>query len=443
MKKVVALGCSMLMVASVLAGCGGGKDAGSGDKRVVKFDSFSGGNGQEVFTEMEKAFEEKYKDIDVQLRFEKDLDQVLNKENAKGEYSDVVYYNLGQKSQYLETQLNTGEVMDISDVFKNLDGKIDPAYAENAVVDYYGTGKGKYLLPLKTTPAGFFYNTNLIGEGKKYALPTTWDEMWALGEQARADGTSLFTYPTQGYFDNTLMAMLAESGGLEFFTKAMQYSDNTWESAEGRRVLDTIAKLVSSENLFADTVSNALTKDAFTKNQQAVINGDALFMPNGDWIVGEMAETTPEEFHWGLMALPAYEAGGDRYVSSMTEQIWIPKQAKNSEDAKKFLEFIYSEEGAEIMLKHGNVVPTVNFSEKVDGLSDEGYTKQFFGVYKEAKSVLGAFGAYDSTNTQSINLKDVVFGTINEVATGTKSVDEWQSLLVETWKTLKANPLTK
>ena len=161
--------------------------------------------------------------------------------------------------------------MDISDVFKNLEGKIDPAYAENAVVDYYGTGKGKYLLPLKTTPAGFFYNTNLIGEGKKYALPTTWDEMWALGEQAKADGTSLFTYPTQGYFDNTLMAMLAESGGLEFFTKAMQYSDNTWESAEGRRVLDTIAKLVSSENLFADTVSNALTKDAFTKNQQAVI----------------------------------------------------------------------------------------------------------------------------------------------------------------------------
>ena len=166
-------------------------------------------------------------------------------------------------------------------------------------------------------------------------------------------------------------------------------------------------------------------------------------MPNGDWIVGEMKDTTPEEFHWGLMALPAYEAGGDRYVSSMTEQIWIPKQAKNSEDAKKFLEFIYSEEGAEIMLKHGNVVPTVNFSEKVDGLSDEGYTKQFFSVYKEAKSVLGAFGAYDSTNTQSINLKDVVFGTINEVATGTKSVDEWQSLLVETWKTLKANPLTK
>ena len=166
-------------------------------------------------------------------------------------------------------------------------------------------------------------------------------------------------------------------------------------------------------------------------------------MPNGDWIVGEMEKTTPADFHWGLMALPAFDAGGDRYVSSMTEQIWIPKQAKNSADAKEFLKFIYSDEGAEIMLKHGNVVPTANFSEKVDGLSDDGYTKQFFGVYKNAKSVLGAFAAYDATNTQSLNMKDIVFGTINDVAAGSVSVEEWQAKLVETWKTLSANPLEK
>ena len=41
---------------------------------------------------------------DVQLRFGKELPDVLNKENAKGEYSDVVYYNLGQPSGYTETR---------------------------------------------------------------------------------------------------------------------------------------------------------------------------------------------------------------------------------------------------------------------------------------------------------------------------------------------------
>ena len=34
------------------------------------------------------------------------LQAVLNKENSKGEYSDIVYYNLGQQSQFTETQLN-------------------------------------------------------------------------------------------------------------------------------------------------------------------------------------------------------------------------------------------------------------------------------------------------------------------------------------------------
>ena len=83
---------------------------------VLKFDSFSGGNGEKVFTKLAKAFEKANPDVDVQLRFEKEWPDVLNKENAKGEYSDVVYYNLGQPSGYTETQLNTHEVLDISDV---------------------------------------------------------------------------------------------------------------------------------------------------------------------------------------------------------------------------------------------------------------------------------------------------------------------------------------
>ena len=166
MKKLVALTCAGLMAASVVTGCASNnkEEGGSSDKRVLKVDLFSGGNGEQVFKDLETAFEETHKDVDVQLRVEKELDQVLNKENAKGEYSDVVYYNLGQPSQYTETQLNTKEVMDISDVVKEIN--IDPAYANSSVVQYYGDGKS-YLLPLKTTPAGFFYNTELVGPGKK------------------------------------------------------------------------------------------------------------------------------------------------------------------------------------------------------------------------------------------------------------------------------------
>ena len=122
MKKVITAGLSFAMAASMLAGCSSkpAENSDSGDKRVLKFDSFSGGNGEKVFTKLAKAFEKANPDVDVQLRFEKELPDVLNKENAKGEYSDVVYYNLGQPSGYTETQLNTHEVLDISDVVEEV-----------------------------------------------------------------------------------------------------------------------------------------------------------------------------------------------------------------------------------------------------------------------------------------------------------------------------------
>lgn len=433
MKKILTVGLSVAMVALALTGCSNTKD--ESDKRILKVDLFSGGNGEEVFTALEKAYEKANPDVDVVLRLEKDLPSVLNKENATGEYSDVVYYNLGQPSQFTETQLNTKEVLDISDVVEEID--LDENFKNSRLVQYYGDGKS-YLLPLKTTPAGFFYNTELIGEGKKYALPTTWSEFWALGDQAKADGISLFTYPTAGYFDNTLHALLKQTGGEEFLTDVYNYKEGVWETPQGQQVIDNIAKLVSSTYLHPDTVSNA-QGDNFTINQQNVIDGKALFMPNGDWVVGEMAETTPEDFHWGLMPLPALEKGGDRFVGSMTEQIWIPKQAKNVDDAKAFLKFIYSEEGVKILQDNGNIVPTTDMMDRISEMED-GYTKEFFSVYNDAIPAFGTFAAYDTEALPDISPKKVALETyIDGLASGDTTKDQYKAELIDAWAKFAKN----
>ena len=80
MKKVITAGLSFAMAASMLAGCSSkpAENSDSGDKRVLKFDSFSGGNGEEVFTKLAKAFEKANPDVDVQLRFEKELPDFKN-----------------------------------------------------------------------------------------------------------------------------------------------------------------------------------------------------------------------------------------------------------------------------------------------------------------------------------------------------------------------------
>lgn len=282
----------------------------------------------------------------------------------------------------------------------------------------------------------------MIGEGKKYALPSTWDEMFALGDQLKKEkGPALFTYPVKGYFDNTLIGMYKQLGILD---KALSYDDSTWTSKEGTKILETVGKLVAKENgyLFKDTVANANAKDGFTNNQQAVIDGKALFMPNGYWVKNEMSKTTPEKgFKWGVMALPAFEKDGKRAIASFTEQAWIPKQAKNSADAKKFLEFIYSEEGAEIMLKHDIVAPVKGITDKIDKNSDLG---KAFATYSEknVETIVGAsYAAYDKKALPKLDFNASLYGPIDDIATGKKDVATWKSELIKLWKKLKANPV--
>lgn len=444
MKKLMKVGCSALILATLVAGCGSKDDGKDKDQRILKFDSFSGGNGEEVWKEMAAAFEKANPDVKVEMRFENDLPAVLQKDNATGNYSDLVYYNVGQKSGFTESQLNSGEVMDISDVFEKGKDIIDPAYADCSVSKYLGDGKN-YLAPIMFTPGAFFYNADNFGEGK-YTLPTTWDEMFALGDElkAKSDSPALFTYPVKGYFDNTLIGMYQQLGILD---KALSYDEGTWTSEQGKKILETVGKLVSKDSgyLFKDTVSNANAKDGYLQNQQAIIDNKALFMPNGYWVKNEMGNTTPKDFKWGVMALPAFEKDGKRAIASFTEQAWIPAKAKNADDAKKFLSFIYSEEGAKIMLKYNIVVPIKGVTDLMDKDSD---LSKAFATYGEenVESIVGAsYAAYNTQadNTKSLDFNASLYGPIDEIANGTKDVAAWQSELVKLWATLKANPVQK
>ena len=284
MKKVTALLLTVAMAATMLAGCGSKEEKAESKtedgKKVLKFAAFEGGNGAEIWKNIEKAFEEEHKDVDIELHLSSELDKDLQKDFKNGNVPDVVYYNLGQESGFVETMLKEKAIADISDVFDDeLKGKLVGGITENAAAQPYGDGK-VYLAPIIYTPTGLWYNKDLFeGPNKKYDLPTTWDEFFELGDKAKADGIALFTYPQATYFDATMYQMLAQAGGIDFYNKAVNYDKDTWTSEEGKKVVDTIAKLASPDYLQADTVANANSDGGFKINQQNVIDGKALFMP--------------------------------------------------------------------------------------------------------------------------------------------------------------------
>lgn len=451
-RKLMALALVSAMATSMLAGCGSsddsgkdsGKDADKGsEETVLKVAAFEGGNGTQIWEDIAKAFEESHDGVKVELEMSPELDKDLTKAIQNGDVPDVVYYNLGQPSGFTETMLKEEAIADISDVFddelkdKMLDGILDGTDAQP-----YGDGK-IYLAPIFYTPTGFWYNATQVGEGKQYEIPTTWDEFFALGEQAKKDGHALFTFPTTGYFDATIYAMLAQAGGLDFYNDALKYDANTWTSDEGKKVLDTVAKLVGKDYTQEDTVSNANADGGFKINQQNVIDGKALFMPNGNWVIGEMAASTPADYEWGMMGVPKWSEDESQSVYTFTEQMWVPADAPNMDLAKEFVKFMYSDEVVDICLNNKTtdkesgkesdtpvVVPVKGAADKLP----DGVTKDCYAA-ATADDVVAVTGKWATTAPiEGLDMAKAVYGPIESINTGDMTVDEWQKQLVETWE---------
>ena len=451
-RKLMALALVSAMATSMLAGCGSGDDSGKdsgkdadkgSEETVLKVAAFEGGNGTQIWEDIAKAFEESHDGVKVELEMSPELDKDLTKAIQNGDVPDVVYYNLGQPSGFTETMLKEEAIADISDVFddelkdKMLDGILDGTDAQP-----YGDGK-IYLAPIFYTPTGFWYNATLVGEGKQYEIPTTWDEFFALGEQAKKDGHALFTFPTTGYFDATIYAMLAQAGGLDFYNDALKYDANTWTSDEGKKVLDTVAKLVGKDYTQEDTVSNANADGGFKINQQNVIDGKALFMPNGNWVIGEMAASTPEDYEWGMMGVPKWSEDESQSVYTFTEQMWVPADAPNMDLAKEFVKFMYTDEVVDICLNNKTtdkesgkesdtpvVVPVKGAADKLP----DGVTKDCYAA-ATADDVVAVTGKWATTAPiEGLDMAKAVYGPIESINTGDMTVDEWQKQLVETWE---------
>lgn len=400
----------------------GGKD--SGEKQILHVAALESAYGKDMWTKVIDAYEDANPKVDVELTVDKNLEDVISPNMKAGNYPDVVLLATGRKLALTETLIKDQALEDITDVLDmNVYGddvkvkdKLVPGFTDTLATIPYNDGK-TYLAPMFYSPTGLFYNAGLLKE-KGWEVPKTWDEMWALGDKAKAEGIALFTYPTTGYFDAFFYSLLLEVGGPDFYNKAMKYEDGIWESPEAAKAFEIVGKLAKYTE--PTTVANANDKD-YTKNQQLILDNKALFMPNGTWVVGEMGEAPRADgFEWGMTALPAIDASGDRYAFTFFEQMWIPSAAKNKEAAKEFMTYVYSDEAAAIFAEAGAIQPIEGISEKLTGDN-----KLFYSIYDSgAKAGMGGFAATEAV--EGVSMADTLFSTIDSIVSGDKTVKDWK-----------------
>lgn len=467
-KKMMALVCSVVMLTAALSGCGstGTSDAtptteatptegeatptvgevtptegeatpteGEGTPEAslsgnLKLAIFDGGYGVKMWEDVIAKFKDKNPDVTIELTAEKNLEEVIMPLMQAQDYPDFVYLSTSRELALPETLLKSNGIMDITDVLGmkvmgedvTVGEKIIPGFTDTLVTNPYNDGK-TYLAPTFYSPCGLWFNEGLFTE-KGWTVPETWDEMWELGDKAKAEGISLFTYPVAGYFDAFIFGLLTEVGGADFYNRAMSYEDGIWETPEATEVFKLVEKLATY--MEPTTVGNA-NKDNFAKNQQLILDNKALFMPNGNWIITEMSEAPrAENFKWGFTALPAMKDGGDRYSFTFFEQMWIPANAENPDLAKAFMTYLYSDEAVEIFAKNGAIQPVEGVSQYI---TDE-ESKLVYSIYDNgAKASMGGFAATEAV--EGVSMKDTLFFTIDSIVSGDKTVEEWQKSVEE------------
>lgn len=401
----------------------GEAQAETGATGTLKVAAVETAYGADMWNEVCAAFEASHEGVTIELTVDKNLEDVITPEMKSGVYPDVILRAVGAASGLTETFVKDNNLVDLTDVLSmtvpgesgTVGDKILPGFVENSICNPYGDGK-TYLMPMFYGPCGLFFDQGLF-TAKGWEVPETWDEMWELGDKAKEEGIALFTYPTAGYFDAFFYALLHESMGNDKFQEALRYGEGIWDTPEAQQVFDIIEKLAAYTE--STTPANANDND-FQKNQQLILDDKALFMPNGNWVIGEMAEAPRAEgFEWGFTALPAVTAGGERASYSFFEQVWMPAGAENQDLGKEFIAFLYSDAAAEIFAKSGAVQPIQGMTDKLDGDN-----KLYYSIYDNgAVAVMDAFAATEAV--EGITTRATFFDPVNSLVTGDKTKEDW------------------
>mgnify|MGYP000999135302 FL=1 len=444
MKKIIAMLLCLAMALSLVA-CGGSSapaateapkadapatnaptaEAPTAEPVTIKVAAIETAYGSQVWVDVAAAFEAET-GIKVELTTDKNLEDVLSGPMQNGEFPDVVHLATGRPAGLTEQLVKANALHPLTNALAltipgesvKVSDKIAGGFTDNNIVAPYGDGV-TYMAPMFYSPCGLFYNAKLF-EDKGWEVPTTWDEMWELGETAKAEGIYLFTYPTAGYYDAFMFALMNAIGGPEFFNAITTYQEGAWDSESGKTLLNILDKLASYTH--PSTPAQANNQD-FTKNQQMAMNGSALFMPNGTWITSEMADyaATLDNFAWGMTAVPA--AGTAPYSFCWFEQAWIPAGAEHIAEAEQFVAFLYSDKAAEIFASAGAMQPILGIADML-----EGENAMFYSIYDNgAKAAMGGFAAF--SEIPGVDVSGTFFAPIDSLVAGTITIDDYAELV--------------
>lgn len=477
MKKFAAVSLALVLLLGMFAGCNSGtapsseaappastapeasaapapEGADPFPNKELTVAAFEGGFGRAYWDDIVAQFEAAYPGVTVTLNVDPEIGNILAPQVAVGEWPDFISLTDTERSGVIASMIKNKELLDLTDVYDGealdrpgtkLRDIIVPGMLDSTKFSPYGDGK-IHLAPYNVGPMGMVYNKTLFAQ-KGWKLPSTWDDFFALEAELQKpenyveiDGQpvkrSLFTYQGiyAGYLESVFWPAIAGAGGMNAIADICQYKEGSFSTPEVKELVNIFSRIGTQGHLMEGTV--ALNH---TQSQTDMMLGKALFIPNGTWLEGEMAEGPREEgFEFGILPPPTIKSGDDHYVLSSYEQLVIPAQAKNPELAKEFLRFLYTETSIISFAKNANGTIAVTDAKDIakNDLSPGVYG--MFSAYDTGKFMLMNFESLPAEC--KVNVGAVVFDdNMGPLMTGSLSPDAYCQLVEDAFAEIRAD----
>jgi len=392
-KKTLLCTIACLLTVGVATGCN--KEADDNKLRIVVLDA---GYGTTWIKELEKKFEAKYTDIDVDITAQYKAGDIIDKNLSSKKNVDDLYIAVGTEWKSYAAQ---GKFADLSGF---LDEKVDGVTVKEKVADEYKNSlyftkssgdKACYRLPWTSGIGGIYYN-KVMFEEYGWEVPTTFEELVTLCNTINAarkpapDGENAikpfaYTGANTDYFDYTVYNWWAQIVGVDAikeFLKYENYSNYDTTQNETYAALKTATKYW--EKLFvknggeSDYVISGSTSKLAADAQKEFANGYAAMMFNGDWLYNEILNynISTDKFQLGLMKTPVIAEAKEEYKDSSyvigeDQYIAIPASSKKKDVAKEFIKLMISNEGCLTFTKEANGFLAYDADYTDSGITDE------------------------------------------------------------------------
>ncbi|NJC21861.1 N-acetylglucosamine transport system substrate-binding protein [Arthrobacter pigmenti] len=212
-----------------------------------------------------------------------------------------------------------------------------------------GTFDGKLAaINYVLTVYALWYSQSLFDENG-WTVPTTWDEMMALGEQAKAQDKYLFCWGQEAasYYLELAIASGIKEGGHEVRLALENLEADCWSKPALQEVFTALEEIIA-----AGYVLPGGSGTQFTAAQAQWIGEgqEALLYPSGSWIENEMRDQMAENFQLTGAPVPTVSSSPalpyEALHSAAGEPFIVPSQGANVAGGKEYMRTMLSKEAA-------------------------------------------------------------------------------------------------